>query len=97
MQYDRRFDRLEHLLYGGLPLHRPLAMWLPHEWAQLERPEVLASLSDAALERLIAECEALAEDGPEAVRMHQGQSVVVDGPVEVNPGNVQGGQGSTSG
>ena len=70
-----QLDRLEHLLYGGLPLHRPLAMWLPHEWAQIERPEVLASLSDAALERLIAECEALiaecealAEDGLEAVK-----------------------------
>jgi hypothetical protein len=68
MEHNRRFLRLEHLLCGGLPLHRPLAMWLPHEWAQLERPEVLASLSDAALERLIAECEALAGDGLEAVK-----------------------------
>jgi len=68
MQNDRRIDRLEHLLTGGLPLHRPLAMWLPHEWARLERPEVLASLSDAALARLIAECENLAGDGLEAVK-----------------------------
>jgi hypothetical protein len=29
--------------------------------------------------------------------IHQGQCVVVDGPVEAIPGNVQGGQDATSG
>jgi hypothetical protein len=43
-------------------LHRPLHQWSEEAWDRLGDPAVLALLSDATLERIIAELEAIVGD-----------------------------------